>query len=271
MKRSFKKGLSTAEQILAMPKGPPDPHRDQKERDALSMFTDSLDQTGRRESADMCLPRYRIPAFDLSQSGEASNDVRDCLDPSTNLSREQAAARRLCEAVRKWRADNHARPGFVLAIGKGGTRIDPGPPLETEDLSIVASLGPIGAAMVAKLRAWSEAAHAPTGGPDNAVGFLICLAEHGEVVALARWSAPSAMGGGQDKTSESITESELNDSDTAIVKAIRASPGITGKLIAAEAHLSLENVKKRLSKGMPLHVLGFRVPKGRKGYDPPQP
>jgi len=45
--------------------------------------------------------------------------------------------------------------------------------------------------MVAKLRAWSASEHALTGGPDDAVGFLTCLAEHGEVAALSRWSATS--------------------------------------------------------------------------------
>jgi len=64
MKRSFKKGLSTAEQILAMPKGPPDQLRAIDERLAALMFMDGLDHMGRCEAehGEVTLKRWPAPS-----------------------------------------------------------------------------------------------------------------------------------------------------------------------------------------------------------------
>lgn len=66
-----------------------------------------------------------------------------------------------------------------------------------------------------------------------------------------------------------LTEDRLSDTDAAIARAIRMSPGITGKIISERVHVSSENVRKRLGKGTALHRLGFRNLPGRKGYYPP--
>lgn len=182
------------------------------------------------------------------------------------------AARRMLDTVARWRAEASARHGSVICVERSNAhsgsvvRINPGPRLLAADLDTVASAGPAGASMVEKLRAWSDADHAEERGPADALGFLRALADHGEAEAVRRWPVTPA----RDPGTPPISEDQLSETDAAIAKAIRASPGIIGRHIADRTHVSPENVRKRLAPGMPLHALGFRCPVGRKGYDPPK-
>jgi len=100
------------------------------------------------------------------------------------------------------------------------------------------------------------------------------LATISERIALVRWdktcrlAIPYLLNFGKAAL-PAVEMDRLNDTDKAIAEAIRDTPGIMGKEIAGMVKTSRENVRKRLGKGMPLHAMGFRVPKGRKGYDPP--